>query len=98
MTSLQDLALLCHILYKRRMRDILLKVLSDESLMSAKKNYFQVQGIRQQRSRGKYFILQLPVIKYSFIKMSGKYSCLALQIFILQFLIILTTEVLQQEI
>lgn len=98
MRPLQDLSLFCHILYKWRTRDILLKILSDESLTSAKKNYFQVQGIRHQHSTGKYFILQLPVIKYCFIKMSGKYSCLPLQLFILRFLIILTTEVLQQEI
>lgn len=49
-------------------------------------------------ARGKKKILQLLVIKFRFIKMTGKHSCLPLQIFILEFLIILTTEVLQQEI
>lgn len=58
-------------------------VLSNKSLTSANKNYFQVQGITCQHSRGKVIILQLLVIKYRFIKMTGKHSCLPLQIFIL---------------
>lgn len=66
--------------------------------MSANKNYFQEQDITWQHSRGKQIILHLHAIKYSFIKMTGKHSYLTLQIFILPFLIILTTEVLQQEI
>lgn len=66
--------------------------------MSANKNYFQVQDTTRQHSRGKEIILQLLAIKYGFIKMTGKRSYLTLQIFILPFLIILTTEVLQQEI